>query len=769
MAVSPARTTTGVPGTNAACSQKQISDDSLPMIQADSGGCQEIQSLLGPAVMRVVAPVAESQSTCLTAGVEQLRGVSLTQSISSTLLTSVPHRGRSDGADVTLKKSRGDERAVKTTLTRLARASDPDLRAEPANPRVVSVADLSPEIAHLTPIAALQTERSPKSGIDTCRPHSRIPSSIKRPKPDVNESSPNITCVQHDFSFTEAVPQEAATPPGFGSHQMWDMGDFAVAAPKLQLSQAAAIETPNEHMPSKESMTENHEETVKETCASSVPLGDAISSLTPIANVDNLARSPPCTLSEEHNHKPERQSTGVSRPPAHPGLKYHAKAGTRIPSCRRKSRSQACDSVDHSTPAPLSKAENSSDPPNGHVKLILGSGEAACVSTPRPSADPELLRAKADEVPIIGTPPYNKLMKFLRNPNPAPVGDPLSALAQANSLQDIEVSPVMLSDQLRSSSSMMSGGQPENKPFRQLLQNIEANQYRSPAVNVAAFAGIVNFGDSTQPERNSPLMTHSEMGENSTDEGGFMELRTQEKVISHMCADRSISDDVCCSRVSALDPRAGAVSECSVGMGKTMPFSSGVGYLDSPISHCRPPSKFGLAASPEHIPAVAVSITHPEDETCQLKVFLNVRDEMQPSASESVASRNMSQHSAELGQMVAEDCPLLQQTPGAGICNSAAISGTVNIGECTPCSQKEAAELFSCVNAGIRNSIASVEGGDSPMHSVSITGGDDVVSPPQLCTSPDAAGSYQIMVGSAQHVGLRSPIKSLSPDLAGAF
>lgn len=774
MAMSAAGVDVDLTGTDVAACQKQNSCDSLPVVHADSGCRQELQCLPEPSGMRDAASVAESPSTCLTADVEQLLDMSLTESISSPLLTPVSYRGRSIEADVSLQKSRGDERAVNTIVARRARAADPDPRTEPSNPRVIPVADVCSDISHPTPIAALQTGRSTQGASDTSRHHSRIPSSINRPKSDSQESHSKVPCVKHDFSFSEDVPHEVATPKGFGPHQMWDMGDFAFDVPQLQLSQAAAIDTSlKEDMSPEESMKGTHADTVKETGASSTPLALAISSLTPIANVDTLASSPHCTLAAEKN-QPDRQIQGLSRPPARPGFRNHARSGTRIPSCRRKSCNQASarDSGDQSTRPPLSTAEHtslssSSGTPNKHVRLILGTGEATCVSTPRPSADPELVQAKADEVLSIGTPPYDKLMQFLRNPNPG--GDPASALAQESRLQDTAVSPVMLPEKLRSFGAMTSVGQAESKPFRQLLQNIEANQYRSPAVNLAAFAGIAHSDISTQPERSSPMMTQSEMGENSTNKGGYIESDTQEDIVGHMFVDQLLADDVCWSRVSAGDPRDGAVSECSVGTSEITSVMNQVGNVESPINLCRLASKFGVVASKEPDPAVAVTIAGPEDGDCQLKVLLNVRDEVQPLSSESVASELLSQQSAELGRVVIDDCPLLQQAPVAGIHDSAAISSTVNIAQRTACSQQDATEVSSCVNSGIRNSAASVEGGDSPMHSVSIADVHDVVSPPQLCTTDGDASPSQLQADSARQNCLHSPIKSFSPDQAGAL
>lgn len=735
-----------------------------------------------------VETVGESHSAVVTADLDHLLDMSMADSISSPLLTPVTHSSEAGAGGKNSRKFRCDDKTISPTLAQNEPACpDHVTQPSPRNSEIVVDAQPCSAIAHATPIASVQTVGTKKVTDESCHPHSRIPSSTRRSQPKPADTHPAISCTKADFSFSEHDVQESVTPKGFGTHYMWDMGEVASEAPQLQLSQAVVTHHPFQELGN---LSDAHampdDEMVTVRAASDLPGGLAICSLTPVAPAGSMVSSPPPAMQERCREQQSAQASKPTlRPPKYPASPQQAKTATRIPSLQSKRRCsqvsvEECDNP--LTPAIMSMGPQSSDESSKrHVKLILGSGEPAYLSNPRPSAAPATLQGlgSTTDESIVGTPPFNKLMKFLNKPQPAPLCDPTSALARADSVHEDEISPVLLSNQFASSSQLSSGSVAQN-PMKQLVANIQANHYRSPFVNLGAHtaAGRVEnsgTGDSVQPEEGSPFTPHSEMGENDFEETA-LESAANVQADSACVKDavQNVTDDVCCSRVSGISPKHGECSERLVDLVDSGQAATQAADVRPCSFRCRKPSKFGLLSSPEPVDAVAVSVSEQEDGSCAVRLHLGVRNESVELTDDSSVKPMMFMKQGEVfTASFTSDKPLspFRQDLAVDACDDVAVSCTVNIGGLSPCQQDDAIELAPIsVAAGAQDGTgnASAGAGGSPTHSLLISGDHDVFSPPQLCPSPHPSVIPKISVDTTQQAGLHSPIKSLSPDHAGA-
>lgn len=682
-----------------------------------------------------------------------------------------------------------------------------DVEAKTVGPALVGAVDRSksplftssqPGVAyplgHTTPIASLQTRTT--STARPSHPNSRIPSSIRKPLVH-QEDSDNLPGLNNTFSFTTHTLEESVTPKGIGLHQIWDMGHITVAIPKLLLSAAAdpKFEAESHESPKDKCMQPNLD-TESDAGTGGMLAGTAIHALTPVPHATTMARpaqvSATGSLQGHDMTRTEGNVTAVAR--QHTKLALKPPNASRIPSGRVSSKSAQSASSAACTIATV----QSGLPPGKCVEdanLMPGSIKLGCPPDPSEHTDARAHISAPIEATSIGTPPFNKLIRYLNGASKAAAPTPAADRLQISQVQEA-VSPVVPSSNDMSSVSMCMGMTPDGRLFHQLMKGIQADQYCSPAVDCAAFRCMpqVAVRDESevnpQPQDSSvsipqhqdsiPSSIHSVVGENCADESALEAVSCEQVMCLFAAGNAASPDDGCCSRVSA-DRSQADTAEHTVDLFSREAMKAFTCNRSCASVHRSETTTSDNGCGLVEVPA-AVEVTLVEHGGSEpVNVCIAVSESTEAVVPESMAALSPPVLRAELSQdaVLGGNSPLHQEL--CDLRGSTAISCTVNIGEITP-TRDDVADVSSVTmmdpsespSTDVCNIREPMEGSATGSPALAVEHVDEVFSPPHLSIGLEddidgaaAASTPQSMIVSTLNCGLQSPVKSLSPDHAG--
>lgn len=773
------------------CCPSQVCGDSVP-------SPQEISSTVSSIRKCGAESAAASQSTGLTADVDRMLDMSLTDnadSISSPLLTPGEKRESHAGGSFHLPGANADAKTVSPKLAVFADKSKKGLETDSSPAHALCEPAVTCTLSHATPISAVQTGSTSRSSGSSCPPNSRIPSSSRTPHLLSDGSCSNLPTLKTSFSFAAHALQDAATPKGIGAHQIWNMGQTSSAVPQLHLAHADVQEVYvnglSQWCAPKDYTMQQDPDAITQAGSQAMLAVGAISALTPVANEVLMVSEYPGMAPKPVQQIFSDKSRSL-RPPAHPASLVKPHHASRIPSRRGRGKHDLADaSVECTTPTIARSRVPADKGTDKLVNLMPGSVEPPCPSDAHPPNHSSELHTEpaSNGATAIGTPPYAKLMRFLSHPTKKCVGDCASDEALANTHCKEVTSPVIPATTQMSSMIMCTGMTPDGRPFSQLLKDIQADRYRSPAVNCAAFHGIQQVGISpsstastSQPQDDSPSVIHSEIGENYPDASDLEGASCGQAQSPVMAAVQDATGDVCCSRVSVAGHADGAVSEPSVDLFSKASMKIITSSAHSPISRSSN-AQAGRPASLRETPSpVMLTLMEQNDESGQatIKVSVDVRDTPENPDSVPVPPLALAMLRHEVCKDAQpQDSAPTQYNTACGVRESTAISCTVNIGEITPRSPDGVADASSVPELTAPESPATDvcnistpdERPDSAINSISAARAHEVRSPPHLSISlesvindapPDPAS--EMLVSPVLNDGVLSPIKSVSPD-----
>eukprot|EP00892_Ulva_mutabilis_P003172 jgi/Ulvmu1/12856/UM098_0041.1 len=753
---------------------------------------ERVASVVGPNTQGGVESAMASQSSGVTADVERLLDMSLTDnadSISSPLLTPEAKLNASAEGYTSTRPSPVEASTVSPKLAGAANQATAGIKDHKSSFEEISKPVLACALSHATPIAAIQTTASKFSG--SFGATSRIPSSSRRLDLQSESSSTKLPAFKTSFSFASHSSQEAATPKAIGAHpDMWSMAEVASAAPQLVLSQVA------DHNVDIQKNVEGYVIQLVANVENPPAMGGmfdgaAISALTPVANEALVSGTDTgMAISVQQNALAQAKDKSHARPPAHPQSQPKTQYASRIPS-RRTVRNLAVP-TECTTPTVQRCHQQSNKKVDTLPNLMPGSVEPPTVAGCHPTNSTGAAPTSSDtaEDPMIGTPPYAKLMRFLNQPSQKLVCESLPGKAEASSCPEGDSSPLLPQINVVSSTMMCTGMTPDSRPFSQLLKNIQADRYCSPAVNCAAFHNIQQGGNppidsasSSPPPDDSPSTVHSEIGENYPDQSDVGDISLGQARSPVNAAQEPIADGICCSRVSAAGSAAGAVSEQSVDLFSKAAMKIILGNGQSPITSGTALADHSVA-SPTRAPysPVVVTLTEQGDDAGQVKVSMSVRDGAEACDSAAVPPLALPLLREDFSKYAESGHSAQGQQNAIGeLRDSTAISCTVNIGEITPRSPDEAAGASSVPESipespgtDVCNFTAPADAVESPSHSLSVAGANEACSPPHLTISLEsvihdhpANPNPNSAVSPELKDGVPSPIMTQSPEPAG--
>jgi hypothetical protein len=211
--------------------------------------------------------------------------------------------------------------------------------------------------------------------------------------------------------------------------------------------------------------------------------GAAIKFLTPLG----ASLSEPDTTPSSVDHM---QSQKAAQAVIHPLFQSRVDTQAVVPVFRLPSGHSPVKALPQKASQPPSEAYASP-----HVTLVMGQQEE-CLSDPMPARDPRKLLTGEPSDAVLGTPPYAKFMRHLNGDVSSVFGvgpEPSLAVPITCDSEDPAVSPAPLPSQ-PSSENPSAATTPDGHNFQDLLANIVAHNYRSPAV----FAGMAKFNGASE-------------------------------------------------------------------------------------------------------------------------------------------------------------------------------------------------------------------------------------------------------------------------------
>lgn len=577
---------------------------------------------------------------------------------------------------------------------------------------------------------------------------SRIPSTIKRSLARQRMDCHTREVTTRSFSFPKDTPEDALTPKNFETHDMWDMRQVTFAVPTLQLSQGSGNRViDHDATLSHEVMDCSGANTGMLVASDGPSEGLPISSLTPVAANNNLYTSPANNFSGASTEdKDSALSQYISRPPV-PGASKSGQGMSRIPSYRSGTKigmqGSGLSSATESTPTPATDEAIIWKPKNLSSPSVAPAGQQPAVQT------------DGDAASVIETPSYSRLLAHIDKQSHKPVHDQPVQPSPAYCVPYI-VQPGIPPDVNVTTSS--DNHSLDNPGFKQLVQNIQAHRYQSPAVNFAvmtydssAKASPSTSSDNHETHDQDDSVTQSEMGENfghgdHLPQTGFAE--DAKLAVEHS------SDDVCCSRISGSTcDENNDVREDHRSIGCAQQVKHQDCRAESPSVICEEwAGAVNKVAWP--LKAVQVSLFSAGDGTSQVKVALDVCQAATSSSGGTPDLKHEVQRCDGFEPQVVGACALEEPT-----------SCSVYIGSATPASQNDAVTA-SCMPLQDQK-IVSASGFVSPTHVVPSASISEAVSPPNLCRSPCSGVQGQTGQASSMGNAVHSPIKSLSPEHSG--